>query len=40
MLDSAAKLAVRKRVVGLWKGKVNEIIEEGRKIRKEWDKQG
>ena len=39
VLDREARIAVRKRVVGLWKGRVREMIRENRKIRKEWSKR-
>jgi len=38
-LDREARLAARTRVVGMWKGRLNAMIKENRKIRKEWDKR-
>lgn len=39
VLDRKARIAARKRVVGLWKGCVGEMVRENRKIRKEWGKR-
>ena len=38
LLDREVRLAARKRVIGIWKGKSREMIKENQKIRKEWDK--
>ena len=39
ILDRKARLATRKRVVGLWRGRVKEMIRENKKLRKGWDKR-
>ena len=36
ILDRKARITARKRVVGLWSGRVKEMIRENRKLRKEW----
>ena len=39
LLDRGARLAVRKHVIGVWKGKYRNMIKENKKIRKEWDRR-
>jgi len=36
LLDRGARLAARKRVIGLWKDQYRDMIKENKKIRKEW----
>ncbi|OGG72981.1 hypothetical protein A3A38_04540 [Candidatus Kaiserbacteria bacterium RIFCSPLOWO2_01_FULL_53_17] len=37
LLDRRARLAARKRVIGLWKNQYREMAKENKKVRKEWD---
>ena len=37
LLDRAQRLAARKRVVGIWKGRVQEMVKANKKDRKSWD---
>ena len=39
LLDREAKIAARKRVIGMWKGREGEMIKEVERGRKEWDKK-
>lgn len=39
VLDRDARMEARKRVVGLWRGKVKVMIADARKLRREWDKR-
>lgn len=39
LLDRDAKIAARKRVIGLWKDKYRDMIKENKKLRKEWSKR-
>jgi len=39
VLDRDARLEARRRVVGLWRGKVKVMIADARKLRREWDKR-
>ncbi len=36
LLDRSTRLAARKRVIGIWKGHIKEMIKENKEVRKEW----
>ena len=39
LLDREAKIAARRRVIGLWKDQYRDMIKENKKMRKEWDRK-
>ena len=37
LLDRKARRVALEKIRGMWKGRTKEMIQENRKIRKEWD---